>query len=402
MSNTSRIAKNISILPHQKCTGCRSCLLSCPKACIFMQENSEGFLYPLVDAEKCVDCGLCVKKCPILSPVKLDWVKPDRYALILNDKNILSDSSSGGLFAGIASYFLENGGVVYGAAYDENLNVHHIGIESSEELYKIQGSKYVTSNTEKTFERVKLNLQDGKRVLYSGSPCQIAGLKAYLGKEYENLYTMDLICHGVPSAKLFRKYLEWLGKRNHGKIVYYGFRDKDVAGWSCGGKVKTKTKTKTIEGFCDPYYHQFLICGTYRESCYVCPFARSTQRIGDITMGDFWGTDKDYPEIPANDGISLCSVNTEQGKKLFELVKDRFNVYDCPENETLKINVAYNHPSERPDSRNSIYNGIDGDLNKYFRSFKTPGYIKFRLKRIAVHILSRPVKNLIKKVLGRA
>lgn len=377
--------------------------MGCPKACISMQETSEGFFYPMVEAEKCIECGLCVKKCPILSPVKLAWIKPERYALILKDKKALSNSSSGGLFAGVASYFLENGGVVFGAAYDDSLNVHTIGIESKNELYKVQGSKYVACDTDCTFEQVKTLLNAERLVLYSGSPCQIAGLRAYLGKGYENLYTMDLICHGVPSAKLFRKYLEWLGKKNHGEIIYYGFRDKDVAGWSCGGKVriKTKTKTKTIEGFCDPYYHQFLICGTYRESCYVCPFAKSTERIGDITMGDFWGTDKDYPDIPAKDGISLCSVNTEQGKRLFELVKDRFNVYDCPKNETLKINIAYNHPSARLKSRDSIYSGIDGNLNEYFRSFSTPSYAKFRLKRLAARVLPKLVKNFMKKVLGK-
>ncbi len=395
------ISQNISILSQQKCTGCRSCYMSCPKACILMQEDSEGFFYPIVDTKKCVGCGLCVKNCPILSPVKLDWIKANRFALILKDSEVLTKSSSGGLFAGVASYFLKNGGVVFGASYDENLSVHHIAIESENEIYLLQGSKYVTSNTGQTFEQVKTLLKNDRLVLYSGSPCQIAGLKAYLGRQYENLFTMDLICHGVPSAKLFRKYLEWLGKKNHGKIIYYGFRDKDVAGWSCGGKIKTKTKTKTLEGFCDPYYHQFLICGTYRESCYVCPFAKSTQRIGDITMGDFWGTDKSYPDIPVKDGISLCSVNTEQGKRLFELVKDRFNVYDCPENETLKINTAYNQPSARPKSRDTIYNGIDGDLNKYFRSFKTPSYTKFRLKRFVAYILPKPVKNFIKKILRR-
>lgn len=396
--------KSILTLPCQKCVGCRSCLLSCPKSCISMKEDREGFFYPAVDTEKCVECGLCVKKCPILSPKKVAWINPDRYALILKDKKTLYSSSSGGLFAGIASYFLENGGVVFGASYDDNLNVHTIGIESKNELYKIQGSKYVTCDTGWTFKQVKTLLNTEKLVLYSGSPCQIAGLRTYLGKEYENLYTMDLICHGVPSAKLFRKYLEWLGKKNHGKIIYYGFRDKCVSGWSCGGKVriKTKTKTKIIEGFCDPYYHQFLICGTYRESCYVCPFAKKIERIGDITMGDFWGTDKNYPDIPEKDGISLCSVNTLQGKRLFELVKDRFSVYDCPGNETLKINIAYNQPSARPDSRNTVYNGIDGNLNKYFKSLETPSYVKFYLRKTVVRILPKSVKKIIKKLQGKA
>lgn len=399
LSNEKQGVKNISILLQQKCTGCFSCALSCPKQCISMQENGEGFFYPIVDTEKCVECEICVKKCPILTPVELDWIKPSRYALILKDGKVLLNSSSGGLFSGIASYFLENNGIVFGAAYDENLNVHTIGIESKDELYKIQGSKYVACNTEQTFEQAKYLLQKKKFVLYSGSPCQIAGLRSYLNHEYENLYTMDLICHGVPSAKLFRKYLDWLGKKYNGKIIYYGFRDKDVAGWSCGGK--TKTKTKTIEGICDPYYASFLRCESYRESCYVCPFAKSKERVGDITMGDFWGTDKDYPEIPKINGISFCSVNTFQGKKIFEYVKEKFNLYECPKDEILKINIAYNHPSERPLIRDSIYNGIDGNLNKYFKSFKTSNYLKVSLKKMLSFILPKPVKNLIKKLLGK-
>lgn len=397
--------KNISILSFQECTGCLSCFLVCPKNCIAVQENKEGFLYPSVDGNRCIQCGSCIKHCPILNPMIFDHIKSERYALVLKDKVSLSKSSSGGLFAGVASYFLENDGAVFGASYDEELNVHQIKIESKAELYKIQGSKYVSSCTEETFREVKSLLSDGRKILYSGSPCQVAGLRSYLGKPYNNLFMMDLICHGVPSQKLLKKYLEWLGNKNHGRVIYYGFRDKDVSGWSCGGKVKIKTKTKTktkiLEGFCDPYYHSFLICESYRESCYVCPFANTDCRTGDITMGDFWGTDELYPEIPAKDGISFGSVNTMQGRKLFELVRDRFWVYECPEKETLKVNVAYHHPSVRPSSRDSVYKGIDGDLNSYFKSFKRPSYLKFRIRNILLKLTPQTVKKIAKKILGR-
>ena len=391
---------NISVLPVQKCTGCHSCFLSCPRQCISMQENPEGFFYPSVNEAVCINCGICVKHCPILTPCENHRIRPERYAVILKDKKTLAKSSSGGLFAGIASYFLENGGIVFGSAYDENLIVRHILVERNDELYKIQGSKYVESDIGEIFRKVQDYLREGREVLFSGTPCQVAGLRSFLGREYDNLCTIDLICHGVPSLKLFHKYLTWLGKKNHGKIIYYGFRDKDISGWSCGGKVLIKTKTKTIEGFCDPYYHSFLMCESYRESCYVCSFANAEARSGDISVGDFWGTDKAYPEISQEQGISFCSVNTLQGQKIFKFVRERFEVYECPENETLSVNIAYHQPSVRPASRDFIYDGIDGDLDIYFKSFKHPKYFWFIMGRF-FRWMPRPAKDVIKKVLGR-
>ena len=212
-------------------------------------------------------------------------------------------------------------------------------------------------------------MKNAKTVLFGGTPCQIAGLKAFLAKSYENLYTMDLICHGVPSAKLFSKYLFWLGKKYKSKIIYYGFRDKNISGWACGGKtlVITKKNKKIFEGKCDPYYSAFLRCETYRESCYTCPFAKKVDRIGDISMGDFWATDKEYLNIPKVDGISFCSINTKQGIKLFSLVKNLFYVFECPSDESLKRNIAYNKPSKRPELRNNIYANIDNDDNLFFK-----------------------------------
>lgn len=398
--NENLLRKNISLLNAQSCTGCGACFQICPQSCISMKENEEGFFSPSVDKD-CINCGLCVSHCPIFTPIKNDEIKLERYAVILKDKELLPKSSSGGLFAGIANYILKNNGVVYGAAYDKNLDVHHIGITNVKDLAALQGSKYVTSNTETTFADVKNKLEDGIMVLYSGSPCQIAGVKAFLGRSYANFYTMDLICHGVPSLKLFRKYLQWLGKKHHGKIIYYGFRDKDVAGWCCRGKIlvktKTKTKTKTIIWECDPYYNSFMKCETYRESCYNCLYANTSKRSGDISIGDFWGTDMNYPEIPRENGISFCSINSYQGQKIWGLVRDFFDIYECHSNESLKLNIAYNHPSERPVVRNSIYDGIDGNISKFFSHFHYSNYYKFAVSMS----IPRPVKKIVKKVLGK-
>ena len=311
---------SIACLDKSKCYSCHSCVLSCPKNAIRMQETSEGFLYPDVNAE-CVHCGICVRACPALTPPAIDVFKKECYCAYLLDNEKRMQSTSGGVFSGLAEKIILDGGIVFGAAYDTDLNVSQIAVDNLNDLQKLKGSKYVESYTGDSFKQVKLFLDKGRSVLYSGTPCMIAGLKTFLGKTYENLITVDIICHGVPSRKLFRKYLEWLGKKYRGKIIYYGFRDKDVGGWSCGGKAKTKTKTKTIAGSCDPYYASFLRGETYRESCYTCPFA-NTQRIGDITLGDFWGVERFYPEIDRTKGVSCVIVNSCKGQAFFDSVKE--------------------------------------------------------------------------------
>ena len=197
--------ENISKLNKNNCTGCRMCEQICPVNAIKMIENKEGFIEPVIDKTKCINCGLCSKRCPQLNEIKREDYKMEVYAA--KNKNIeeQKSSSSGGVFSVLANYVLENNGIVFGCAFNDNLIAEHIGIEDKNELYKLRGSKYVQSNTKNTFKDVKENLENSRMVLYSGTPCQIAGLKQFLGKEYDNLYTVDLVCHGVPSPKLFKK-----------------------------------------------------------------------------------------------------------------------------------------------------------------------------------------------------
>lgn len=225
--------KSVSIIDRKKCFSCCSCVQICPKNAIDMQENNEGFFYPSINESKCVECGLCLKHCPSFAPYEKNDFKKTSYAVWLKDDKKLFESSSGALFSAAAEKILKNGGVVFGAAYNADLFVEHICIEDINELYKLKGSKYVESTTNSTYSKVLPYLKNGKKVLYSGTPCQIAGLKKFLGKDYENLFTMDLICHGVPSERLFHKYLEWQSGQLGGKIIYCGFRDKDVGGCSC-------------------------------------------------------------------------------------------------------------------------------------------------------------------------
>ena len=390
---------NITNLEIKNCVGCRSCSQCCPKECIIMQENNEGFYFPYVEENKCIECGLCIKHCPILTPVNLAEENKDYYGLYVKDKNLLLSSSSGGAFVGIASYVLEKKGVVFGCSYDANLIAKHIVVSVCDDLIKLQGSKYVASDTNDTYTQVKKILdKSSKMVLYTGTPCQIAGLKAFLGKDYSNLYTIDLICHGTPSQKLFSKYIEWLGNKMKGKVIYYGFRDKDVGGWSCGGKFKTKTKTKTLEASCDPFYASFLRGETYRESCYVCKYA-NMKRVGDITIGDFWGVEKYYSKIDRSKGVSCCIINTEKGLDLFSTIRERFFCFDCKKDEITYANSNLNYPTVRPKIRDTIYYGIDGDLIEYFKTFKVKSKYIFQIKSFISKITPKFVKKLLKEIL---
>lgn len=390
--------KSIAGLDTKKCLSCRSCFLTCPKNAIEMRENREGFFYPIIN-EKCINCGLCVTHCPILTPNKKPFFGQRIFCLILKNEELLRKSSSGGVFAGIANYILSENGVVYGCAYDENFNANIIGITNVADLYKLQGSKYVASNTNVTYKQVKENLEIGKKVLYCGSPCQIAGLKAFLGKDYENLYTLDLICHGTPSQKLFSKYIEWLGKKFGGKIIYYGFRDKDISGWSCGGIAIAKTKTKTIEGNCDPYYASFLRGETYKESCYSCKFA-NMERVGDITIGDFWGVNKYYPNVDKKKGVSCCLINTKNGDELFESVKEYFEFFEISENEVREKNTNLYKPANRPTIRNHIYEEIDSfESIEFFKKFQCKKSIFIKMKRFCLRLIPTPIKKILKRLI---
>ena len=394
---------SIACLDKSKCYSCHSCVLSCPKNAIRMQETSEGFLYPDVNAE-CVHCGICVRACPALTPPAIDVFKKECYCAYLLDREKRMQSTSGGVFSGLAEKIILDGGIVFGAAYDTDLNVSQIAVDNLNDLQKLKGSKYVESYTGDSFKQVKLFLDKGRSVLYSGTPCMIAGLKTFLGKTYENLITVDIICHGVPSRKLFRKYLEWLGKKYRGKIIYYGFRDKDVGGWSCGGKAKTKTKTKTktIAGSCDPYYASFLRGETYRESCYTCPFA-NTQRIGDITLGDFWGVERFYPEIDRTKGVSCVIVNSCKGQVLFNLVKEQLNTRRTNIESILFQNDNLKFPTQRSSMRNFLYDDIDASqIKSVFSKFKYNKSLMFRIRVSISNYLPSNVKQMLRVFLRRS
>lgn len=352
MENISRI--------KEKCVGCKSCEQSCLRHCISMIENKEGFWYPSVDEENCVECRLCLKKCPVEN-IDIHRNRPKKVWAWRN-KNIadIMRSASGGAADSAAKTVLQMGGIVYGAAYDEQLVVRHIEVKDDTVREKIQSSKYVQSDLRDNYSKVKQHLLEDQTVLFTGTPCQIAGLYAFLGGDQKNLYTIDLICHGVPSPKFFKKYLEYKNKQMEGRVIYFNFRSKDKRGWGTQYLLKTQTQTQTQTQTLslDRYGKHFMDGDCYRESCYQCAYA-NMRRIGDLTVGDFWGIAKSHPNFNSSKGVSSVFINTEKGQQLFEQMKPLAEVEEATIEEGMAKQGNLVKPSMRPDARNTFYEKID-------------------------------------------
>lgn len=363
MNNVAEIKNN--------CCGCHSCEQVCSVGAIRFQESAEGFFYPVVDEGKCISCGLCLKKCPANEPV-YEGLSQKGYAAYFNNTDVLRKSSSGGMFSALATEVLENGGVVCGCAEEKPGQVFHKIINSIEDLKFLQGSKYVESDMSAVYSEVKENLKSGKVVLFSGTPCQVAGVKKFTGNP-GNLITTDIICHGVPSRNLYNAYLDWFGKKNGGIVKEYSFRSKEKHDWSLTYRavVEKGKKDKVYEaiGSLDPYYHHFLRGYNYRESCYVCKYA-CPERCGDITLGDFWGIENVAPDFYNCNGVSAVLLNSSKGEKLWEFLAGKVTTKQVDVSEIVKHNGQLNKPTQRPEVRDFIYkefneNGVPFIAKKY-------------------------------------
>lgn len=306
------------ICKKEKCTGCSACMNSCPKNAISMKPDKEGFCYPLINHELCVNCKKCVSVCPINHFDFDNETEPACLAVMASD-NLRRNSSSGAFFPVLANYVLGNNGIVIGAAFDENLKLKHIAIADNTELDKLKGSKYLQSQLNDMFLQVRTALLQNKLVLFTGTPCQVAGLNNFLAKKYDNLITVDLICHGVPSQFIFDNYLE--SEFPGQSVKGINFRDKKQ-GWKSGYLVTITT----AESNCsrndsrDPFLQAFFANISLRNSCYDCKFTRMP-RVGDFTMADFWGVPK---EMDDDKGTSLIFINNRKAEKIFNEIKDDF------------------------------------------------------------------------------
>lgn len=303
---------------RNSCFGCTACEYICPVKAIAMKKDSLGFMYPEINKDICIQCNLCESKCPVGNYEKL-LNKASETVVYLrhNDIQEVKTSRSGAAFAAFSEIVLEEGGVVFGAAFDENFSVHHISATNKIDCLKFKGSKYVQSDMTGAIQKVEELLKQDYIVLFSGTPCQNAGLKSAISAQYQkNLYLIDIVCHGVPSPQLFQDYRLYVEKREKGKITSFNFRDKSIHGWSDHRESMKIDNVKSLVS--ELYTKLFYTNAFFRESCYKCPFAKLS-RVGDITLADFWGWEKIDKKLNEDDlGLSLVMVNTEKGQSLFE------------------------------------------------------------------------------------
>lgn len=409
----------IRITDKHLCCGCSACIQSCPRHCITMQDDEEGFLYPQVQVDQCCNCGLCEKVCPVLNQER-PYDSLEVYAAKNKNEDELMQSSSGGLFILLAKQVLYEGGVVFGVKFDENWDAIHAYAETEEEVKQFMGSKYVQSRIGNTYQEAKDFLMEARQVLYSGTPCQIAGLKKFLRKDYDNLLTVDIICHGVPSPKVWHRYLGEIKKNallggnsvslppkcnvsdkdtrlENIEIKGISFRDKSM-GWKkycftitlaealADGKQNTVSLSHPF--YEDSYMKLFLRNFILRPSCYHCPSKLGKSR-SDITIADFWGIEEVLPEYEDTRGVGLLMINSNRGKKTFNSINlslKKVSVF-----EGVINNSSYYSSVNEPIIRDKCFQLLDKKNISISKVTKVLDYylIKYRIILIIKKLLRR-------------
>ena len=372
----------INITDKRNCSGCYACYNICPQKCISMQSDDEGFWYPVVDTKQCIDCGLCEKVCPIENK-KIVENHPLTYACINKNDKIRKQSSSGGVFTILAEKIIAKHGVIFGAGFDGNFSVVHSWTDRMDGLSNFRGSKYVQSRIGDTYKKARNFLKQGKEVLFSGTPCQIAGLRSYLDKDYDNLLCVDIFCHGVPSPLVWEKYCSMTAENRELKAI--SFRDKKD-GWkkysalfefNNGEILKEPAKdNKYIQGFLKNIY--------LRPSCYSCKF-KTLNRQSDITLADFWGIQNILPNFDDDKGTSLVMVNTQKGAEIFSSIVDKINYEKVDINQAILYNPSAVKSVDYNPKREKFFKDLSGSadiielIEKYTKiSFSKKFYIKVR------------------------
>lgn len=369
----------------EHCCGCSACANVCPKQCITMSEDEEGFLYPDIDQEQCVNCGMCEKVCPFKRTEEKNCIS-EAFGCNANSDEIRKNSSSGGVVSLLAKYIISQGGVVFGTAMtDDYKSAFLTRIETEDEINKIRGSKYLQSEVGNSFREAKKDLDQGKIVLFTGTPCQINGLKLFLNKDYENLFCVDIICHGVPSPKLWSKYANDFEVRHKGRITGVNFRSKDVSWNDFGIKESLHQHAIYTSKSEDPFMQMFLKNYCLRPSCYSCNSKK--YRLSDITIGDFWGVENVLPNLSDDKGTSLVLIRTEKGAKLFKAIKSSVKYDLCDYESAVKRNSAEYKSVQKPTQRESFFIDMNqmsfGKLRRKYLEWP----IKKKAKKVLIKIL---------------
>lgn len=358
-----------------------------------MEVDNDGFAYPVIDKLTCINCGMCEKICPVEHPT-YNNKHCDVFAAYTQDKESRSKSTSGGIFYEIARWVISKGGIVYGAAFDEYFELKHIGAEAIEELSSLRGSKYLQSSLGKVFAEIKTHLKNNRWVYFVGLGCQVAGLKAYLkGFGSERLITSDLVCHGVPSQKIFNCHLRYLETKEKGKLTEYAFRDYE--NWGVAERYKYIKKgivhSRKFPSFLSPYLYAFMKGFTYRYSCYDCKFAK-IPRQGDITLADYWGVEHFFPDLDKSKGVSLILVNSDKGNTIWNEIKSQVEFRASELSNASAYNFNLTHSTPMPAVRELCYKQIEerGYKNVAKRLFMPQNYHALVFKML--------FKNLYRKI----
>ena len=375
--------KNTLICDHDLCTGCQTCRLVCPLDCISMKRDNQGFIYPEVDTSKCIGCGKCRNACPVSNRVKDDLQIPDCYIAFNRNGQIRESSSSGGVFAEIARCIIEKSGVVFGAAMNEEQQVFTVACDSMEQVATTCGSKYVQADVGASYKEVASFLKKGTYVLYSGTPCQIGGLYAYLGREYDNLITVDLICHGVPSPRAWAEYTEYLKRKHNSNIKSVSFRCKE-SGWR---KYSLKVVFNSESVFREDvtkniYLKAFISHLILRPSCYCCSF-KQVHRQADISLGDFWAANM-LENLDDDKGISVLLVHSAKGKKFVDLISRKLAIKSIGFQDAIKDNLSYELSAE-PSAYLKLF-------KKRWKKFSFPRAVKILCEDNGLSALYRKIK----------
>lgn len=352
--------KTINQVSHEQCTGCGACYNKCPVNAIEMKPDSEGFSFPHIDTQKCINCGQCLKVCPVAITKYENQSEPPCYAVMANDE-IREKSSSGGVFTLLAEWMIDQGGVVCGAAYTEDCYaVEQIIVINRDDLHKLRGSKYVQSSTGMIYNQVKEYLDADTPVLFTGTPCQIAAINSFLGKSYDKLYTLDLVCHGVPSPTVYTKFIKEQENKHGSKAVRVSFRDKSVVKWDHSitiefedGQAYKKKRNECA------YLKSFLKLLTIRKSCGNCPFAK-LPRQGDMTIADFWDIHRFNPKYDDRKGTSMVLTNNDKGKAMLEVLRRQSILCEeAPLEHAIKYNAQLKYSSLLHPRRARFYDLLD-------------------------------------------
>lgn len=391
---------SVNILEKNKCTGCYACSNVCPKKCIKMERDSEGFVYPSIDEDLCVNCDLCNKVCPVLNKaeVKECTSEPKIYAAWSENMKIRYNSTSGGVFSELAIKFLERGGYLCGAKYGKDHHIEHCIVNTREGLDEIRQSKYAQSDMGNVYTDIKNLLDEGKKVMFCGTPCACAGLINYVGEKRENLFIVDFICRGSNSPKVYEKFLAYLEKKYKSKIKKVWFKNKTY-GWN---KFSTKIEFENGQFYLEDRYHDLFIVGYIRYNLYMRPSCaecdyRGLPRVSDITLADFWGVKMSDISKDVEQGTSLVMINTSKGAELFESIKENLYIEEKELEDTIKGNPSLFSSPVMNKKREYFFKNLDRvPLDRLARRcFRD----EFSLKKTVRKAVSQIVPNEIKKSL---